>query len=73
MAQLVESEEELQKIVDEVKENSEKLGLNMNVKEKKTMLVSRDHEKDRRNDVERHVYKYKGSGQNLEQVKKFST
>ena len=44
-ALLAESEEELQKIVDEVKENGEKMGLKMNVKKTKTMLVSRDHEK----------------------------
>ena len=42
---LVESEEELQKIVDEVKKNSEKMRLKMNVKKMKTMHVSRDHEK----------------------------
>ena len=52
---LAESEEELQKVVDQVKKNSEKMGLKMNVKKTKTMLVSRDHEKDRWNGVDRHV------------------
>ena len=69
-ALLAESEEELQKVVDQVKKNSEKMGLKMNVKKTKTMLVSRDHEKDRRNGVDRHVC-IKVNGQILEQVKKF--
>ena len=58
-----------QKVVDQVKKNSEKMGLKMNVKKTKTMLVSRDHEKDRRNGVDRHVC-VKVNGQILEQVKK---
>ena len=38
-----------------MKENSEKMRLKINVKKTKTMLVRSDHEKDRRNGVERHV------------------
>ena len=67
---MAESEEELQKVVDQVKKNSEKIELKMNVKIPKTMLVSRYHEKDRWNGVDRHVC-IKVNGQILEQVKKF--
>ena len=70
MGLLTESEEELQKVVDQVKKNSEKMGLKMNIKEMKTMLISTDHEKDRRNGVDQHVC-IKVNGQILEKVKKF--
>ena len=39
---VAESEEELQKLVDEVKERSGRLGLKMNVKKTKTMVIRRD-------------------------------
>ena len=64
------SEEELQMVDDQVKKNSEKMGLKMNVKKTKTMLVSRDHEKGRRSGVDWHVC-IKVNRQILEQVKKF--
>ena len=69
MSVLAESEEKLQKAVDQVKKKSDKMGLKMNVKTTKTMLVSRDHEKDVRNSIEWHVC-IKGNGHILEQVKK---
>ena len=39
---LAESEEELQKLVDAVKEGSLKFGLEMNTKKTKTMIIRRD-------------------------------
>ena len=72
MLMLVESEEEPQKVADQLKKNSKKMGLKKNNKKAKTMLVSRDHEKDRRNGVDRHVC-IKMNGQILEQVKKFKS
>ena len=43
-ALLAESEEDLQVLVDAVKEQSERKGLKMNVKKTKTMVVCRDTE-----------------------------
>ena len=69
-ALIAESELELQELVDKVRAESEKMGLRMNVKKTKTMLVSRDHEKDRRQGVKRTV-KIWVDGKPLEQVQKF--
>ena len=67
---LAESEEQLQAIVDKMKEQSEKMGLKMNAKKTKTMLVSRDHEKNRRMGTHRSVC-ITVNGQILEQMQKF--
>ena len=65
-ALIAESESELQKLVDRVKEESEVRGLKMNIKKTKTMIVrsvSRDTAKPNVN--------IKVNGQNLEKVDKF--
>ena len=53
-----------------MKEQYEKMGLKMNVKKTKTMLVSRDHEKNRRMGTHRSVC-IRVNGQILEQAQKF--
>ena len=62
-ALLAESEEQLQKILDEVRNRSEQLGLKMNVKKTKVMVVRRTKEERRAN-----IYI---EGKVLEQVKTF--
>ena len=62
-ALLAESEEQLQKVLDEVRNRSEQLGLKMNVKKTKVMVVRRTKEERRAN-----IYI---EGKVLEQVKTF--
>ena len=69
-ALLAENEEELQLLVDKVKKASEEMGLRMNIKKTKTMLISRDHDRDRRQGISRNV-SVTANGQTLEQVQKF--
>ena len=57
-------------IVNVVRVESEKKGLKMNVKKIKTMLVSRDHDRDKRIGIGRELNIFV-KGQKLEQVKKF--
>ena len=64
-ALMAENEEELQKIVDMVKEKSLMLGLKMNVKKTKTMMIHRE-----KSDT-RPVLNIKVDGSTLEQVSKF--
>ena len=61
-ALLAESESAIQDIIDVVRQNSEEMGLSMNVKKAKAMVVCRDEIPDVRIVV---------NGQVLEQVKKF--
>ena len=65
-----ESEEELQVVIDAVKEQREKNELKVNVKKTKTIFVCRDHERDRRQGNHRSVY-ITENGQTLEQVERF--
>ena len=62
-ALLAENEEQLQKIVDEVKTRSERMGLKMNIKKTKVMLVHRSKETK--------VLKINVDGRTIDQVKKF--
>ena len=67
---LADNQEELQELVDKVRSNSEVKGLRMNVKKTKTMLISRDQERDKRNGLRRSV-NILVNGETLEQVDKF--
>ena len=61
---IAESEEELQKLVTQVEENSKEYGLEMNVKKTKTMVIRRDVKEECN-------IKIKVNGKTLEQVKKY--
>ena len=69
-ALIAENEKDLQELVYNVQVESEKMGLKMNVKKTKTMLMSRDHDRDRREGINRRV-NIMVNGQKLEQVQKF--
>ena len=66
-ALIAESQSELQKLVDRVKEESEVRGLKMNVNKRKTMIVRRISK-----DTSKLNANIKVNGQNLEQVDKFN-